>query len=196
MQTDDDKKCGALLISSKNSGLWARPLFSKESLWQRLYTEPNGVTEQGASSLAPLSLSRDGRGEKQELCSSYLLPLEGEGARRVDEGEDQAPLRMLTSFESSHTDPERLTRFVHAFEAGNGGAVEQTPMDSQAKFALIAAGEADLMLRFRNGATEKIWDYAAGTLVVTEAGGRVSDLDGRPLDFSCGTTLARKRGLS
>ena len=42
---------------------------------------------------------------------------------------------------------------------------------------------------------EKIWDQAAGSLVVEEAGGRISDLDGRPLDFTAGRTLARNRGV-
>jgi 3'(2'), 5'-bisphosphate nucleotidase len=31
--------------------------------------------------------------------------------------------------------------------------------------------------------------------VVSEAGGRVTDLDGRPLDFSHGRTLAKNRGI-
>ena len=42
---------------------------------------------------------------------------------------------------------------------------------------------------------ETIWDQAAGSIVITEAGGRVSDLDGRPLDFSHGRTLKRNRGI-
>ena len=40
-----------------------------------------------------------------------------------------------------------------------------------------------------------IWDQAAGSIVVEEAGGRVSDLDGKPLDFSHGRTLATNRGV-
>jgi len=42
---------------------------------------------------------------------------------------------------------------------------------------------------------EKIWDQAAGSIVVTEAGGRITDLNGRPLDFSHGRTLAQNRGI-
>jgi 3'(2'), 5'-bisphosphate nucleotidase len=42
---------------------------------------------------------------------------------------------------------------------------------------------------------EKVWDQAAGSIVVEEAGGRVSDLDGKPLDFSQGRTLAANRGV-
>jgi 3'-phosphoadenosine 5'-phosphosulfate (PAPS) 3'-phosphatase len=31
---------------------------------------------------------------------------------------------------------------------------------------------------------EAMWDQAAGALLVEEAGGRVTDLDGLPLDFT------------
>lgn len=41
----------------------------------------------------------------------------------------------------------------------------------------------------------KIWDHAAGVLVVEEAGGKVSDIYGLPFDFSCGTTLSKNYGL-
>ena len=37
---------------------------------------------------------------------------------------------------------------------------------------------------------EKIWDHAAGALVVAEAGGVVTDIQGRPLEFNHGRELA------
>jgi 3'(2'), 5'-bisphosphate nucleotidase len=42
---------------------------------------------------------------------------------------------------------------------------------------------------------EKIWDQAAGSLICEEAGGKITDLDGTPLDFSQGRTLAKNRGV-
>jgi 3'(2'), 5'-bisphosphate nucleotidase len=42
---------------------------------------------------------------------------------------------------------------------------------------------------------EKIWDHAAGALVAQEAGARVCDVDGKPLDFGCGRELTRNRGV-
>ncbi|WFD31233.1 3'(2'),5'-bisphosphate nucleotidase [Malassezia sp. CBS 17886] len=71
-------------------------------------------------------------------------------------------------------------------------------MDSQAKYASIARGDGDVYLRLPVGDgsyQEKIWDHAAGALIVEEADGCVSDIAGRPLDFSRGRTLAANRGV-
>jgi 3'(2'), 5'-bisphosphate nucleotidase len=36
---------------------------------------------------------------------------------------------------------------------------------------------------------EKIWDHASGWLLVHEAGGRVTDAHGKPLNFAAGRAL-------
>lgn len=70
-------------------------------------------------------------------------------------------------------------------------------MDSQAKYASIARGAGDIYLRLPVSKTyvEKIWDHAAGDLIVREAGGAVSDVNGDRLDFSVGRTLAKNKGV-
>lgn len=70
-------------------------------------------------------------------------------------------------------------------------------MDSQAKYGSIARGAGDLYLRLpvRKDYVEKIWDHAAGDLIVREAGGQVTDIDGNRLDFSIGRTLANNKGV-
>ncbi|KAI0973289.1 3',5'-bisphosphate nucleotidase [Xylaria arbuscula] len=70
-------------------------------------------------------------------------------------------------------------------------------MDSQAKYASIARGAGDIYLRLPVKATyqEKIWDHAAGDLIVREAGGAVTDIHGKRLDFSIGRTLANNKGV-
>lgn len=75
---------------------------------------------------------------------------------------------------------------------------ESVRMDSQAKYASVARGDGDIYLRLPVGDgsyEEKIWDHAAGSLLVTEAGGIVSDAKGRPLDFSLGRTLRNNKGV-
>ena len=43
---------------------------------------------------------------------------------------------------------------------------------------------------------EKIWDHAAGVVIVEEAGGRVTDAAGNKLDFSLGRYLdSMKMGI-
>lgn len=70
-------------------------------------------------------------------------------------------------------------------------------MDSQAKYASIARGAGDIYLRLPTSKTyvEKIWDHAAGDLIVREAGGQVTDTTGKRLDFSLGRTLAENKGV-
>ena len=62
---------------------------------------------------------------------------------------------------------------------------------------VVARGEADIYLRLPTRADyrEKIWDHAAGALIVTEAGGVVTDISGRPLEFHHGRELANNRGV-
>ena len=63
-------------------------------------------------------------------------------------------------------------------------------IDGQCKYCLVGAGAADANIRLPPvGYREKIWDHAAGSHFVTEAGGEVTDLSGHPLDFSKGRFL-------
>ena len=74
---------------------------------------------------------------------------------------------------------------------------DSTRMDSQAKYGSIARGDGDIYLRLPVSATyqEKIWDHAAGSLIVEEAGGIVTDSAGNKLDFSVGRTLKNNKGV-
>lgn len=78
-----------------------------------------------------------------------------------------------------------------------GVTKQSVRMDSQAKYGSIARGAGDIYLRLPVSATyqEKIWDHAAGDLIVREAGGEVTDTLGRRLDFSKGRTLAENKGV-
>ncbi|KAF2853289.1 3',5'-bisphosphate nucleotidase-like protein [Plenodomus tracheiphilus IPT5] len=70
-------------------------------------------------------------------------------------------------------------------------------MDSQAKYGSIARGAGDLYLRLpvSKSYQEKIWDHAAGVVIVQEAGGEVSDAYGKPLNFGLGRTLKENKGV-
>lgn len=122
-------------------------------------------------------------------------PDEAPRALRVAAPEDAAAARLVESVEAAHGDPARQEAVARA--AGLGAAPLR--MDSQAKYAALALGRAALYLRLPSPQSpdyrERIWDHAAGALLVEEAGGRVTDLAGRALDFSRGRTLARNRGI-
>jgi 3'(2'), 5'-bisphosphate nucleotidase len=113
----------------------------------------------------------------------------------VSNREAAASARILRSVEKAHTNTDEIGQLASSLRI----SAEPVAMDSQAKYAVLAAGEGDVLLRLispsRPDYREKIWDQAAGSIVVTEAGGRITDLDGRPLDFSHGRTLANNRGI-
>lgn len=103
--------------------------------------------------------------------------------------------RLLHSFEPGHTDLDEISRLRTRLGLEN----PSVGIDSQAKYVMLAAGEGELMVRLLNDAQpdyrERIWDHAAGQVILEEAGGVVSDLQGHPLDFGQGRTLAQNQGL-
>ncbi|CAN1854265.1 PAP-specific phosphatase HAL2-like [Linum perenne] len=88
-------------------------------------------------------------------------------------------------------EPVEKANSSHSFTAGLAQSVglrkEPLRVYSMVKYATIARGHAEVFMKFaRTGYKEKIWDHAAGVVIVQEAGGVVTDAGGRPLDFSGG----------
>ncbi|KAK9152622.1 hypothetical protein Sjap_000102 [Stephania japonica] len=91
-------------------------------------------------------------------------------------------------------EPVEKANSSHSFTAGLAHSVglRKQPLRvySMVKYAAIARGDAEIFMKFaRAGYKEKIWDHAAGVLIIHEAGGMVTDAGGRPLDFSKGIFL-------
>jgi 3'(2'), 5'-bisphosphate nucleotidase len=129
---------------------------------------------------------------------TWVGPLAGDGEftrLEVSKRDDPTTARVLRSVESGHTNVGQMGELVTAM----GIQADPVLMDSQAKYAVLGSGAGDLLFRLISSKQpdykEKIWDQAAGSLVVEEAGGRVSDLDGKPLDFALGRTLEENRGV-
>ena len=120
---------------------------------------------------------------------------EGFEKLRVSACEDPAQARLLRSFEAEHTNVGQMDALMRAM----GVRAQPVLMDSQAKYAVLAEGTGDLLFRLLSPTypdyREKIWDQAAGSLVIEEAGGRITDLDGKGLDFSVGPLLTQNRGV-
>lgn len=108
---------------------------------------------------------------------------------------DQAKVRILESVEKSHASQDRMER-VRVL-AGLGDATLER-IDSQEKYARIAAGDGELYLRLPRLNSENrhmIWDHAAGAALVYASGGIVTDIDGSPLDFTQGRLMAKNQGM-
>ena len=122
-----------------------------------------------------------------------MLPLDGQDSARIHIS--QATHRFAESVESTHSDLD-----THAQIAQQVGIIEPPiRMDGQGKYGVLARGEASVYIRLPNPATpdyrECIWDHAAGMIVVEEAGGMVTDVDGQALDFSQGRRMTGNRGI-
>ncbi len=133
----------------------------------------------------------------------YAVAGRGTRARRLDEGEerpvrvddiaDPKQARFCESVEKAHAAHD----VHHRISAAIGIEAFPCRMDSQAKYAAVSSGDASIYLRLPRSEEyrEKIWDHAAGAIVVTEAGGAVTDFSGRKLDFSKGHKLLDNYGI-
>ncbi|WP_299468015.1 3'(2'),5'-bisphosphate nucleotidase [uncultured Gimesia sp.] len=130
----------------------------------------------------------------------------GQGASAIPLNQDQPaiPIHVTTTGEFSQS------RFCESVESGHSShghsqevaerlGIEKEPrrLDSQAKYAVVAQGDAEIYMRLptRAGYREKIWDHAAGVLLVEEAGGTVTDIHGKPLEFDQGYELTNNQGV-
>lgn len=133
----------------------------------------------------------------QRGCGAKEFSLDGQeiGDVKVSAPGEISNARLAESVESAHTNQGLAARLRDKL----GIAAEPVRMDSQAKYAAVARGDAEVYLRSPNSKTpdyrENIWDHAAGFLVVAEAGGRVTDVHGNPLDWSRGNRLEDNLGV-
>jgi 3'(2'), 5'-bisphosphate nucleotidase len=154
---------------------------------------PSLASETGSHSgnLGTVAVAVRGQGA---WCTALDAPDEPR-PMQVSDCADPARARLMRSFESGHTNTGQIDAIARAL----GVQAEPVRMDSQAKYAVLAGGGAELLFRLLSPKAleykEKIWDQAAGSIILEEAGGRVTDLEGRPLDFTAGRTLANNTGL-
>ncbi|HIK38413.1 MAG: 3'(2'),5'-bisphosphate nucleotidase [Geminocystis sp.] len=128
---------------------------------------------------------------------SYRMPLTGEEAVRLQVVDSQTGeyFRLVESVESSHGDSERQNAIARAVGITN----PSLKVDSQAKYGIVASGRAALYLRLPSPKypdyRENIWDHAAGAIIVEQAGGIVTDMFGKPLDFFSSPKMINNRGI-
>lgn len=128
---------------------------------------------------------------------TFAEPMTGGEARQVfaSKTTEAAQIRVLESVEKSHASHDRMERVRMA--AGLTDSVLER-IDSQEKYARIAAGDGELYLRLPRLNSENrhmSWDHAAGAALVYASGANVTDIDGSPLDFTHGRLLAKNQGM-
>ncbi len=175
---------------------------TKGFLAGRRYSVAIGALEGGLPVAGVLACpgypSRDGQGVLfyAQRSAAYAEPLAGGKPVRVAvrPAASLASVRVVDSVEDSHNDHAGMGRVLA--EAGLGRAVIDR-IDGQDKYAMLASGDAQVYLRLPPGAQpgQRVWDHLTGTALVHAAGGSVTDLDGRMLDFSRGRILTANRGI-
>ncbi len=161
----------------------------------------------GALACPNLAVDQNAPVDKADARGSIYLAIRGKGCfetpcglcdtdqepRAIRRGEPDAPVRVCASVEKAHSSVSDTDRVLE--KLANPG--EPVRLDSQAKYAVVARGQADAYLRLptKKDYVERIWDHAAGSLIATEAGCRVSDIHAKPLDFSRGKGLEKNSGI-
>ncbi len=128
---------------------------------------------------------------------STMIPLTGGEPRSIHvvSAGNISNYRFAESVETSHGDSDRQVAVAKAV----GITAPSIRMDSQAKYGAVACGMAALYIRLPSPQNpdyrENIWDHAAGTIIVEEAGGIVTDMYGLPLNFSEGIKMIDNQGV-
>jgi 3'(2'), 5'-bisphosphate nucleotidase len=161
-----------------------------------------GEVKVGVLACPALPLWMDGPGNDAGVL---FVAVRGQGATLASlSGGAQTPIHVATNGTGR--------RFVESVEAAHGNQQLQEEiakavgitqpalrMDSQAKYGVVARGDATLYLRLPSAKSpdyrENIWDHAAGAIIIEEAGGRVTDMHGAKLDFTRGAKLRANRGV-
>lgn len=125
---------------------------------------------------------------------TYMQSLDGSFTVKVYVSATENPeeASFFESYEAAHS----LHDLSSSIAKKLGVKAPPVRIDSQAKYGALSRGDGAIYLRFpHKGYREKIWDHAAGYIVVAEAGGVVTDAAGNPLDFSKGRYLDLDTGI-
>ena len=164
----------------------------------------NGIVKLGLMACPNLYVDKDQPDGKRGCLflalrgkGSFQMDLEGGHKRRLSVSKAENPSEVLIT---ESVEPDHADHLFHQRVAQRLNIL--TPslrMDSQAKYGIVARGEATLYLRVPSPSEpdyrEKIWDHATGSIIAEEAGGKVTDTLGNPLDFSSGIKMKKNHGI-
>ncbi|OAX39699.1 3,5-bisphosphate nucleotidase HAL2 [Rhizopogon vinicolor AM-OR11-026] len=126
---------------------------------------------------------------------AHQITLSGNGAVKLPYFHSEKSY-VLQSEEAKHTNVPLIRRVSEELHLSEWG------MDSQAKYCCLARGEGAVYLRMPAPTTgdkkpyeERIWDHAPGSILVEEAGGKITNSEGAPLQFGLGRGMGENRGF-
>ena len=134
---------------------------------------------------------------EKDLPSNHLSPSKDTSSpigKRINVSDVADPIWSVfcESVETGHSSHELSARVASIL----GVSAPPVRMDSQAKYGCMARGDVSIFLRFpRHGYVENVWDSAPACIVIEEAGGRVTDGRGTPLNFSLGRKMDNEDGI-
>jgi 3'(2'), 5'-bisphosphate nucleotidase len=176
-------------IISEESGL---PPFETRRHWQRYWLiDPLDGTREFVNRNGEFTVNIALIESKRPVFGVVHVPVQertyvgcaGHGAERRDAGSPPVKIRVAARSASpvrvvgsrSHRGSS-LDAFIDRL-----GDCDMVPMGSSLKFCVVAEGRADVYPRL--GPTSE-WDTAAAQAVVEQAGGRVLEMDGKPLAYN------------
>lgn len=124
-----------------------------------------------------------------------FIPLKDQEPIKMNQNSDPSTLKVLEGVEKGHSSHSTQSIIKDKLGFSKDTVASQTiNLDSQVKYCVLAKGQADIYLRLPISDTyrEKIWDHAAGNILMYESGGQVGDVTGAKLDFGTGRYLNSK----
>lgn len=124
-----------------------------------------------------------------------FVPLKDQEKIKMTSETSSATLKVVEGVEKGHSSHSTQSQIKLKLGFSEDTVAQQTiNLDSQVKYCVLAKGQADIYLRLPVSDTyrEKIWDHAAGNILIYESGGQVGDIGGQALDFGKGRQLDSK----
>jgi hypothetical protein len=206
LETEDNNQAtrGCIFLASRGGGCYQLPLFPKQQKGDHDSVSPSSSSSSSSSSFLVKRISVTSNTGSHPIISS---PAKGRFCLGVEKsiadalGECNAMAQILHSGdEGVNSTTTTTTTTTTAAALDSDGEIIQAlrpRMDSMAKYAMIARGDAEYYVRLpRPDYIENTWDHAAASVVLQEAGGTMTDTQGHAIDFGLGAQLSPEvRGI-
>lgn len=126
--------------------------------------------------------------------TSYVLP-EAKPLKRLTSPSDLKDLHIVDSRLSTAIRHDIIEQLAEQLGAKYPGT---EVWSSHMRYSSLILGGADCQVRVpaQSGTPRVfIWDHAGAQLIFTEVGGKITDLDGKEMDFGAGRQMSNNRGM-